>query len=115
MWSRGNGTGDAGSQRRIVAIGRRQAERSLKRLEWNGDVSSKLCLHVLEIKIYIFDLTLRIILRQQTSPQTPGIIEHSGPGKRMQPFIPDLQHVTRFRAVHGNRADDGVRSLARVA
>ena len=93
-----NGAGDPGTQRRIVAIRRRQAQRSLERLEGHADVRSERCLHGAQIEVHVFDLSLRIILRQQAGPERARIVEHRAPGEGLQLLVADLEHVSRLGA-----------------
>src|SRR5215510_8737207 len=115
MWARRNGAGDAGAERRIVAVRWSKAQRSLKRLKGNIDVRRKLRAHLFEIKVKIFDLSLRKILRQQTGPQRSRIVEHGGPGKRTKALVADFQDVARLSIVDEDRANDGMRSASGIA
>src|ERR1700756_3978447 len=63
-----NRAGDAWTEWRKVVVGRRHAECTLNGLERYIDVRCKACPHVRQIKLYIFHLPLRKILRQQAGP-----------------------------------------------
>src|SRR5215510_16033421 len=115
MWARRNGAGDSGAERRIVAVRRSNAERSLKRLKGNIDVRRKLRAHLFEIKINIFDLSLRKVLRQQTGPERSWIVEYRGPGEGPKALVADLQDVAVFSIVDKDRANDGMRPAPGIA
>src|SRR5882724_5577965 len=114
MRTRGDGAGNTGSYRWIVPIGRRYAQSSRKRLQWDVDVGGERSVHFLEIQIQIFDLTLRKIRGQQSCSQRSGVIEHRAPVERLDAFVADFQHVSRLGIIYGNRPNDGVRTASGI-
>src|ERR1700724_1945820 len=108
MGARRDRAGDAGAQGREITIRRCQAKGALEWLEGNGDVGHELPLHGTEIEVHVFDLSLRVILRQEASTERTWVVEHGAPLVRSDSLKPDLQHVSRLGLVHGNRSDDGM-------
>src|ERR1700738_4126277 len=107
--------GHAGAQGREISIRRRQAKGALEWLEGNGDVGHELALHSTEVEVHVFDLSLRVILREEASTERTWVVEHGAPLVRPDSLEPDLQHVARLGLVHGTRSDDGMWTPAGVA
>jgi hypothetical protein len=72
----------------------------------NADVWHELAFHSAQIEIDVFDLPLRIILRQQAGAQRTRVVENGTPFVRADPLIVNFQHVARLGLVHGDRPDD---------
>src|SRR6516225_193882 len=106
VWTRRHRGRDARTKRRKITIGRRKAQSALEGLKWNRDLGHELALHSAQIEINVFDLSLRIVLRQQTGAQRTRVVENSPPLVRTDSLIANFQHIARLGLVHGDRSDD---------
>src|SRR5215470_16085698 len=106
--------GDAGAQGREIAVGRRETERALKRLQRDTDVGREFSAHPAEVEIDVFDLSLREILRQQAGPEIGRVVERRAPVYRAQPQVMDLDDIAGLGAAYRDGPDDRMRPASGI-
>src|SRR4029077_5702294 len=98
----------AGITPRLLA---RDCKRARERAKRDHDPGQELGRHLLEIEIEIFDLPVRIDIRELA--EHAWHIEVRGVGARHDLVERDLQHVARLRLLDVNRSSQRVRSASR--